>query len=149
MNRDEVLMQSRTAFGLFLLLFLVTGCSQVSGSTTPGVTLSRYRTFYIVRDKQTDATDAMQKALSMRGFIVTTGPESSLPAGTDCKVLVRDHWTWDMTMYLLELQVDVLDPRTGALYAQGRSYHPSLERKDAETMANEVVEKIFGSAEKR
>jgi hypothetical protein len=142
-------MPSSAPLGLCLAVLMIGGCSQVSGSVTPGVSLSQLRSFYIVRDKQSDATDAMQKALAARGYVATTGPEASIPAGTDCKVLVRDHWMWDITMYLLELQVDIINPKTGALYAQGRSYHPSLERKDAETMANEIAEKIFGPTAKQ
>jgi hypothetical protein len=143
-----VLSSSCRALAIVLVFCGITGCSQVTGSATPGVNLSQYRTYHVVRDQQSDASDAVQKALAARGYVVTTGPETALASGTECKVLVRDHWTWDMTMYLLELQVDIINPRTGAMLAQGRSYHPSLERKSAEFMANEVVEKMYGPAAK-
>ena len=126
-------------------LLCAAGCSQVSGAVQPGVNLAPVRSYYVVRDKQSDATDAVQKELARRGFVATTGPEASMPAGVDCKVLVRDHWMWDMTMYLKDLEVDFVHPRTGAPLASAKSYRPSLQRKPVEEMAREVMDKIYGT----
>jgi hypothetical protein len=132
--------------GSIFLGFFATGCAEVSGSAAQGVNLQPVRSFYIVRDKQTDATDAVQKELARRGFVATAGPEASMPASADAKVLVEDHWYWDMTMYLVELKVNLQNPKTGAALASGRSYRPSLQRKPAEEMAREIFDCVFATA---
>jgi hypothetical protein len=128
-----------------LLLPLAAGCHQVSGSAAPGANLTAGKTYYVIRDKQSDATDAVQKDLARRGYVATTGPESLTPSSADCKVLVEDHWMWDITMYLTELKVRVVNAKTGAELASGRSYRPSLERKSPDEMAQEVFDQIFGT----
>jgi hypothetical protein len=136
-------------FGLLPLLGLVicaTGCAEVSGSSAPGVSLAPTKSFYVVRDKQSDATDAVQRELARRGFVATTGPESAMPANTDAKVLVEDHWYWDVTMYLVELKINLLNAKTGAAMASGRSYRPSLERKSPDEMSHEIFDRIFATA---
>jgi hypothetical protein len=129
-----------------VLLCLVAGCADVSGSAAPGANLTAGKSFYVVRDKQSDATDAVQRELARRGCVATTGPEANMPSNADCKVLVEDHWMWDVTMYMIELRVRVLNARTGAELGSGRSHRPSLVRKSPAEMAREVFDPIFGTA---
>jgi hypothetical protein len=126
---------------------VMTGCAkQLSGAAEPGVDLKSMRTFYIVRDKETKVTTAMQKELAARGFTATMGPDSATPAFADCKVLAEDKWMWDLTMYPIEVKVSMVNPRTGALLASGRSYRTSLVRKSPDEMVKEVFDQIFGTA---
>ena len=142
-------MQAMKMIGSLMLIGampLTLGCvQQVDGRVQSGKSLASIREFHIVRAEQTDATDAIQKDLVRRGFTVTMGPESATPATASCKILTTDHWTWDMTMYLLELKVEMVDPKTGELLASGRSYRTSLARKSPDQMAREVFDKIFGT----
>ncbi|HEY7116419.1 MAG TPA: DUF4136 domain-containing protein [Tepidisphaeraceae bacterium] len=130
-------------FGLYGLLFGAGCAQQLSGAVEPGVDVGGIRSFYIVRDKETDVTTAIQKDLTSRGFTVTAGPESTMPSLVDARVLAKDKWMWDITMYLLEVKVEIVHPRTGALLASGRSYRTSLVRKSPQEMVNEVFNKIF------
>src|SRR5215217_3717918 len=90
-----------------LVLLCSIGCAKVTGGPTAGSDLQALRTYYVVRDKQTDATDAVQKELARRGFAATSGPKSSMPSETQCKVLVQDKWWWDITPYLMDLKVEL------------------------------------------
>jgi hypothetical protein len=53
---------------------------------------------------------------------------------------------WDITMYPLEIKVDFVNPKTGALLASGRSYRTSMVRKSPEEMVKEIFDKIFATA---
>jgi hypothetical protein len=93
-----------------------------------------------------EVTTAIQKDLTARGFTGTLGPDSATPTFVDAKVIAQDKWMWDITMYPLEVKIDVVTPKTGALLASGRSYHTSLVRKSPDEMVHEVFDKIFGMA---
>jgi hypothetical protein len=126
------------------LLLAGGGCSQqLSGAVEPGVSLSGVKTYYVVRDKETDVTTAIQKDLTARGLVATCGPESATPPAADCKVIATDKWMWDLTMYPLEVKLEVVNARTGALMASGRSYRTSLVRKSPDEMVKEIFDKIF------
>ena len=51
---------------------------------------------------------------------------------------------WDITMYMLELNIEIRHPRTDYVLATGRSFRTSLARKSPEEMVEEVIGEIFG-----
>ena len=108
--------------------------------------MGRYRSFYVVTAEQADVADAIEKDLSSRGLSVSKGPESSTPATAQAKVLFDDKWVWDLTMYLLEVKIEVVDARSGALLGSGRSYRTSMARKSPKEMVKEVMDKILPAA---
>lgn len=59
-----------------------------------------------------------------------------------------DKWMWDITMYLLELTVNVRDPQTGFPVAVGDSLHTSLTRKSPPEMVDEVLDNVFKAQKK-
>jgi hypothetical protein len=124
------------------------GCAkqELSGAAEPGVQLSRLKSFHVVQGDSDDVTKALAGDLTARGFTVTTGTESTTPATAQCKVLSTNKWMWDITMYPLEIKVEMVDPKSGALLASGRSYRTSMVRKSPEGMAHEIFDKIFGPA---
>jgi hypothetical protein len=61
----------------------------------------------------------------------------------DAVVVYIDKWMWDLTMYMLELTVNINDPKTGAQLATGNSLHTSLTRKSPPEMVDEVIENIY------
>jgi hypothetical protein len=127
-------------------LFGVGGCSQqLSGDVEPGVDLRGVRTYYVVKTEETKVTTAIEAELRGRGFTASSGPETAVPASADCKVLATDKWVWDMTMYPLEVKVEMVDARTGKLMASGRSYRTSMVRKSPQEMVKEIFDKIFGT----
>ena len=138
-----------TLAALLLAFTLIgsTGCShQISGGPESGVEMSRYRSYYIVQTEKGDVATAIEKQLAARGFSVTTGPDSSAPVAADCKVISRDKWVWDMTMYLLEVKIEMVDARTGSMVASGRCYRTSMARKSPEEMVKEVLDRIYPPA---
>jgi len=131
---------------LVMCAALGSGCShQISGGPEAGVDMNRYHSFYVVSEKSdADVAKALQADLSARGLSVSGGPDSSA-AAADCKVIYHDKWMWDMTMYLLEVKLEMVDPRSGAMLASGRCYRTSMARKAPEVMVKEITDRIFGT----
>jgi len=143
-------MRHSIVMGAALLLFaaLGSGCShQISGGPEAGVDMNRYHSFYVVSEKNdADVAKALRTDLSARGLSVSSGPDSAtLPAAADCKVIYHDKWMWDVTMYLLEVKLEMVDPRSGAMLASGRCYRTSMARKAPEVMVKEITDRIFGT----
>jgi len=80
------------------------------------------------------------------GYRATTGPEDAAPDDVDAIVTYRDKWMWDITMYMLELDITLRNPKTKYPIAVGNSYHTSLTRKSSEEMVKEVLTNIFNKS---
>ena len=139
------------------LVWLTAGCASFVHKpeiTTqpPGEGFIGLKKFYVVRDDEAKAQDkkhlqglqAVQTALTDHGMPATSGLLSAMPADTDCKVVIHDHWFWDLEWYLLSLDIKFYDARSGALLASGhdRRAAPVL-RRPPEFIANELIEAIF------
>src|SRR5229473_3583287 len=80
--------------------------------------------------------------LTAMGYVATTGPEANKPKDIDAIVTYRDKWMWDMTMYMLELDVTLRNAQSNYPMAVGNSFHTSLTRKSPEEMVKEVLSNI-------
>ena len=104
-----------------------------------------------MRDQPNDDSD-LEKQISDRlnamGFQSTFGTDEQPPEPVDAIVIYQDRWMWDITMYMLELTVEVRDPESDYVLASGHSYRTSLARKPPEFMVAEVLEEIFAGAPK-
>src|SRR3972149_1191890 len=127
-----------SVLGILTVLLLSSACAvQVSGAMEPGLDAGRLRSFYVVTVKQGAVPQAIKEELTSRGYQVSLGEEANMPANVDSKVLFNDKWMWDITVYLLEVKIDLVDPKTGAMQGSGRSYRTSLARKSTEFMVKE------------
>jgi hypothetical protein len=116
--------------------------------------LGAMKSFYVALDESSQSKDedddkalnAVQQALAARGLVATGGPLSAMPGSTDCKVIVRPHWFWDMGKYLLRLEVELSDNKTGKNVGYAGSWRgaPRL-RRTPEFMAKELIEAIYRS----
>jgi hypothetical protein len=128
-------------------LLLVCGCAKLTASVPAGADLGNLKSFYVVRHDRDGRgiNEFIRDDLATRGVTATTGPESARPTGVDTIVTYEDRWMWDMTMYMLSLNISFRDGRTNAFLASGQSYRPSLERKEPREMIKEVLDEIFKS----
>ena len=61
----------------------------------------------------------------------------------DVIVTYADRWMWDITMYMIEINIELHDPETNYVFASGKSYRTSLVRKEPDEMVDEVFRDMF------
>ncbi len=117
----------------------------MQSSKAPGADLSSLKTFYV--QKLPADGRGIEKLivarLDMMGFTASSGEAEAPSAKVDAIVTYQDKWMWDITMYMIKLDVQIRDGTTGLALANGESMRPSLQRKSPEGMVEEVMGNIF------
>lgn len=67
------------------------------------------------------------------------------PYQADVAVTYIDRWQWDLTLYMIDLTINVRDPQSGFPMAVGNSHHTSLTRKAPSDMVEEVLDNVFAA----
>jgi hypothetical protein len=131
--------------GLLLATALLGGCANLSASKAPDADLQKLKTFYVQRLPADNR--GIEKLLASRlttlGYQCTSGDAEAPAAPVDAIVTYQDRWMWDITMYMIRLDVQVRDGGTRSVLASGQSMRPSLQRKSPEGMVEEVLTEIF------
>jgi hypothetical protein len=139
---------------LVALLVLSSGCAvnRATANVSPDADIGKVKSFYVVKTQgdERNIDKLISDNLQKRGFAVASGPQpASRPAGVDAVVTYVDKWMWDMTMYMLELTVQLRNPSNNFPMATGNSYHTSLARKSPPEMVDEVLTNIFNAQTKK
>jgi len=124
---------------------MTTGCVNMAQSkVNPSTNLSNLKTMYVqhYESDNSGVNEEIAQHLRAKGVVVTTG-SGAPPAGIDALVTYEDHWRWDITMYMLKLNVTIRDPHTEYVLASGDSLHSSLTRKSQTEMVTEVIDNIY------
>jgi hypothetical protein len=130
-------------FAVLGSLLVITGCANTDFSKAPGTDLSQLETFFVVKlsADERGIERLISDRLNMMGYQSTYGVTP--PEGVDAIVTYQDKWMWDITMYMLQLDVQVRDSKTSRILASGRSYRPSMQRKSPEGMVEEVLTQLM------
>jgi hypothetical protein len=135
---------------LGIIAATTTGCAnRATAMVDPSARLDAMKTFHVVKhDKDTrDVNTVIADSLRGRGYTVTTSEEKPT-TGVDAIVTYVDRWMWDITMYMIQLTVQVREPKTEYPLATGNSLHGSLTRLSPPEMADEVLGNIFKQSNK-
>ena len=73
------------------------------------------------------------------GYQSSYGSSEKPPTDVDAIVTYQDKWMWDITMYMIELNMQIWEGDKTRILASGKTYRPSLQRKSPETMAKELL----------
>lgn len=125
---------------------LFSGCvTQLNSNIAPDANLSAVKKIYVIRlPKDERGVDRMiADRLNLMGKQATSGEAANVPADADAIVTYQDKWTWDITMYMIELNVQVRKPKSEIAIASGHSLRTSLVRKSPQEMVAEVLGDIF------
>lgn len=145
--KGHMLKRIASVLAILCATAFTTGCAvnRATATLTPGSDIAKIKTAYVVKQpKDNRAIDDMIAAnLEKRGYTVTKGPESNAPYKADVAVTYVDRWTWDLTLYMIDLTINMRDPQTGFPMAVGNSHHTSLTRKSPPEMVDEVLDNIF------
>jgi hypothetical protein len=128
-----------------IALTLQSGCATAESTKAPGAELSNLKTFY-VQKLPADGRGIeilISDRLNMMGFKSSHGESSTPPTPVDAIITYQDKWMWDITMYMIKLDVQVRNSETRVVIANGRSFRPSLQRLTPAGMVEEVLGNIF------
>jgi len=115
----------------------------------PGTKLSAADVYYV--EKFEPDNRGLEAVISEQlvglGHTSSSGPAGQAPAEATVLVSYQDRWMWDITMYMIQLDIQMKDPANGRVVATGQSYRTSLARKSPAEMAREVLVQIFSKNE--
>ncbi|MDH4187613.1 MAG: hypothetical protein OEV08_11490, partial [Nitrospira sp.] len=119
-----------------VILMLAACASNLESKKIPGADLSSLKSVYVQKlaadGRGIDLLIANQ--LTRMGFIAANGASDLPPSPVDAIVTYQDKWMWDITMYMLQLSVQIRDGQTRMVLATGQAMHTSLVRKIPEEM---------------
>ena len=129
------------------LSFLISGCASTFSSSFKihEADITKLKSFYVIKHEDDDRnTNVLIKdKLVKMGYKASTGQRANVPNDVDAVITYRDHWFWDITMFMLWLKVHIRTPQDGFPMARGESFRTSFARKSPEEMVNEVLEQLF------
>jgi hypothetical protein len=149
-NQGRRALRRLAAWGQVLALVALCGCAvnRETASVSPGADITKLKSLYVVKfdPDERGVNTLIANELAAMGFTAKTGAEAEKPSDVDALVTYRDKWFWDITMYMLELDVTLRNPQSNFPLAVGNSLHTSLTRKSSEEMVKEVLRNIFNKA---
>jgi hypothetical protein len=107
--------------------------------------VSRLHTFYVRKHADDDYKlgEEIAEQLQQMGYRATCGTAQSPPGRVDAVVSYMDRWVWDITMYMLSLDVQLREPGTDTILATTKTVRSSLIRKTQQEMIRETLTKLF------
>ena len=132
-------------FALACAALVLSACATLDSAKAPDVNLKGLKSFYVTRvpEDERGIEKIIAARLSAMGYLATSGDAPQPPDQVDAVVTYQDRWMWDMTMYMIKLDVQVHDGNSGAVIARAQAVRPSLQRKSPEGMVQEVLGEIF------
>jgi hypothetical protein len=120
-------------------------CATLESAKAPDANLTGLKSFYVTRvpEDERGIEKMIAARLSTMGYLATSGDAPQPPERVDAVVTYQDRWMWDITMYMIKLDVQLHDGNSGAVLARAQAVRPSLQRKSPEGMVQEVLGEIF------
>jgi hypothetical protein len=130
-----------------VLMFAACASPTLEVKKMPGADLLPIKTVFVQRlaEDERGIDQLIVNQLTRMGFAATN---SVIDPPSDAIVTYQDRWMWDITMFMVQLSIQVRDGQTKMVLANGRSWRPSLERKSPEEMVEEVLMAIFKGEKK-
>lgn len=82
--------------------------------------------------------------LRKMGKQASSSTAKSAPQKVDAVITYKDQWMWDITMYMLGLDIQLREPGTDAILATSKTVATSLVRKSPKEMVSETMGTLFG-----
>ena len=128
-----------------LPILMLSACATNNATRAPDVNLTKLKTFYVVRvpEDERGIEKLIAARLNSMGYQSTSGDAPKPEGPVDAIVNYQDRWMWDITMYMIKLDIQIHDGASGAILAKGGVMRPSLQRKSPEGMVEETLGVIF------
>jgi hypothetical protein len=138
-------MQRMLVSCLACVALLLSACATLESAKAPDANLKSLKSFYVAQETGDD--HGIDKLIAARltgmGYTATCGEAPQPASRVDAIVTYQDRWMWDITMYMIKLDVQLHDGESGSVVARAQSMRPSLQRKSPESMVQEVLGEIF------
>jgi hypothetical protein len=143
-NREVVLKKILT-FAVACAAVSLGACATLESAKAPDANVKDLKSFYVTRvpEDERGIEKMIAARLSTMGYLAASGDAPQSPNPVDAVVTYQDRWMWDITMYMIKLDVQVHDGNSGAVIARAQAVRPSLQRKSPEGMVQEVLGEIF------
>jgi hypothetical protein len=131
--------------GALLPVLVLAACATTNSARAPDVDLHKLKTFYVTRlpADERGIEKLIATRLTTMGYQCTSGDAQTPASPVDAIVTYQDRWMWDITMYMIKLDIQIHDGATGAVLANGEVVRPSLQRKSPEGMVEETLGVVF------
>jgi len=132
-----------------LSLLPLGGCiHQNTRMLSPSVTepqLAKMRSFYVRKHAEDDYKlgEEIVSQLQEMGYRATAGAAASPPAKVDGVITYMDRWTWDITMYMISLDMQVREPGSDFALVTAKTVRTSTLRKSQKEMVRETLTKLL------
>jgi hypothetical protein len=138
-------MRRMVEIGMLLQTLVLTACATTNSARAPDADLHKLRTFYVVRvpEDERGIEKLIANRLNVMGYQCTSGDAQAPALPVDAIVTYEDRWMWDITMYMIKLDIQIHDGKTGAILANGEVMRPSLQRKSPDGMVEETLGVVF------
>jgi hypothetical protein len=123
----------------------VCACATLDSAKAPDANVKELHSFYVAQEKDDDngIDKLIATRLSTLGYNASFGAPEKPSEHVDAIITYQDRWTWDITMYMIKLDMQIHDGESGAVIARAQSMRPSLQRKSPEGMVQEVLGEIL------
>lgn len=139
-------MRKIAIFICLTMALLLSGCAtRLTANLAPGAVFPEPGKTFVVRFEpdQRHINSIIADQLTLLGYPATAGEKSAIPPDVETLVTYQDKWQWDMTNYMIKINIQFRDGKTGELIASGESYRTSLARKSPAEMVSETLAEIF------
>ena len=136
-------------FGIFTYLgiaLLLTGCStKLTSNLVPGAVFNDLGKTVVVRFEPDTRhlNSIIADQLTLMGYPAVAVEKSEIPKDVNTLVTYRDNWQWDITNYMIKINIQFRDGKSRELIISGESYRTSLVRKTPQEMIKETLEEIL------
>ena len=134
---------------IVLIVFFISGCSHKhTGVNYPDHNIHEVGKVYIECNTYEKAQFPLvcgdiTDEVALLGFDVSKGKKEKAPKDSKVILSYTDKWYWDMSMYMLSLEIIVRDKETNDYIAESFVERTSLIRKNTKEMAREALSEII------
>ncbi len=144
----HILMTKAFAFLLLVASVLATGCSTSRSNAAFSPQFDRAKVKFVFVERRladnNNVRDRFVDALRARGFTSEAGPLTLMPEkGVDVVLVYEDTWEWNFGNRLVELRVQLRNPRTNELLAGSVLHRGAIFGKNTSEMVEAIVDDLF------
>lgn len=131
---------------MFVAMLVLSGCAtRLNANVSPDQNMDRLGKIYVARfepDKR-GLNQIIAEELNKLGYHATYGETKDKPKSTNVVVTYSDKWMWDITMYMIAIDIQMFDVDKGIPIADVHNMRTSLARKSPRGMIREALYELL------